>query len=86
MKNGYLERVLLKDFGLFSLCIFKWHPDKIYFLAAAVFSGGDFTPTLKAGFRAVTYCFRFWGCQVFYCIKVNKASSVSWSNFTELML
>lgn len=85
MKNGYLERVLLKDFGLFSVCIFKRHPDKIYFLAAAVFSGGDFTPTLKAGFRGVTYCFRFWGCQVFHC-KVNKASSAFQSHSTEVML
>lgn len=86
MKNGYLERVLLKDFGLFSVCIFKRHPDKIYFLAAVIFTGGDFTPTLKAGFRAVTYCFRFWGCLVFHGIRVNKASSIFRSNSTELML
>lgn len=73
-------------FCVVSVCIFKCHPAKIYFLAAAVFSGGDFTPALKAGFRAVTHCFRFWGCWVFHCIKVNKTSSIFWSNFTELML
>lgn len=50
-----------QGFGLFSVCIFKWYPDKIYFLAAVIFIGGDCTPTLKAGFRAVTCCFRFQG-------------------------
>lgn len=30
VKNGYLDRVLFKDFGLFSVCILKCYPDKIY--------------------------------------------------------
>lgn len=85
MKNGYLERVLLKDFGLFSVYIFKWHPDKMYFLSAIIFTGGE-TPTQKAGFRAVTYSVRLWGCQAFHGMRLNKSSSIFRSNSTELML
>jgi len=61
MKNGYLERTLLKDLEMFSVCIFKWYPDKIYFLAAVIFIKRECTLTMKAGFRAVTCCFRFQG-------------------------